>query len=130
MQKHLIALKESKSEAFNQSINNIYQKSKNINFKPAMKVPNLPKNFFDSPDLSGFSKEDVMQFYTLYQEHFEASISAINNHQFEYLCAIWNAFWRHPSIDNSKYFLKYLLHLSLIQIQVILVRFFFFQNIH
>jgi len=101
MQKHLIALKESKSEAFNQSINNIYQKSKNINFMPAMKVPNLPKNFFDSPDLSGFSKEDVMQFYTLYQEHFEASISAINNHQFEYLCAIWNAFWRHPSIDNS-----------------------------
>jgi len=101
VQKHLMLIKDSKNQTFASNVESVFKRSR-ASYKPAMKVPQLSRTLLEARgDLEVFTKEELLQFFTLYVEHFEASISAINNNQFEYISAIWNAFWRHPSIDSA-----------------------------
>lgn len=107
VQKHLSEIRDFKQESFSRTMSDRNFKScKRSPFKVPMKIPDIKKfELINSVELSNFSKEEINQFCTLYAEHFEASVSAINNSQFDYLCAIWNAFWRNPTIDvtNASY---------------------------
>lgn len=102
LQRHLMSARELKNRSLSKGPYGVYEATKRGNFKAPMQCPSLSAcELIADTDLKDFSEEDVTQFVSLYVEHFEASVSAINNAQFEYLCAIWNAFWRHPSIDVS-----------------------------
>ncbi|MES1903913.1 MAG: hypothetical protein MHPSP_004224, partial [Paramarteilia canceri] len=80
------------------SINSASQTSK---FKVQMKLPTLPSIIIYSYENLEFTKEDVEQFQVLYMEHFEASISAINQLQFVHILPILSAFWRSPCSENT-----------------------------
>ncbi|MEN2497796.1 MAG: Transcription factor rfx3, variant 2 [Marteilia pararefringens] len=114
-QKHLMSVKSLKNTHLSSSLpkkpreeqkkdSESLKNSSNPNsVRCFMKIPSLPAIQYDKAHIKSLDleSEHFAEFYGLYVEHFEASIAAINNAQFEYISSIWNAFWRHPSFDAN-----------------------------